>query len=301
MNNQYWRGLEKDQKFLYLSAIFGLIIGAVSIVLFAVQGGPLTGTVSWRKPILFSISFSMIQINIAWLLSYLPVWRRRSLVTVGFIGWAVTLTLVFVFMQQLRGTMSHFNWLTGTFNAIIARLIILFAVLACIGALVITFQSYKSLSMSISPALARAIRAGLVFFSIGNVLGFTIIANVVYLLFYLGRTDANLYVAGEAGRILLPHVIALYGLSFLSIAYWVISKFHNSETCFKRITYWIYFYSGCIGWSMLQAYPGEHTRNFYMVSYITFTLLVIALAYGAYRTLSRTLHKNSIVQTVSSN
>ncbi|WKD51568.1 hypothetical protein [Microbulbifer spongiae] len=301
MNNQYWRELEKDQKVLYLFAIFGLIIGAVSIVIFVVEGGPLTGTVSWRKPILFSISFSMIQINIAWLLSYLPVWRRRSLVTVGFIGWAVTLTLVFVFMQQLRGTMSHFNWLTGAFNAVIARLIILFAVLACIGALVITFQSYKSLSTGIPSALARTVRAGLVFFSIGNLMGFTIIANVVYLLFYLGRTDANLYVAGEAGRILLPHVIALYGLSFLSVAYWVISRLHTGENCFNLITYWVYFYSGCIAWSILQAYPGEHTSNFQMLSYTTLTLLVIALVYGAYRTLHRTSNQKRVIQAVSSN
>ena len=162
---QYWTSLPKEQRLLYLIGLFSLITGLSCIFAHLVFGGTLEGPISWRKPFMFDTSLGVIQLITAWAIGYFPQWKYRKFFTVGLIGFAIALNVIFVTMQQARGTMSHFNWFTGELNAWIARGIIGVAIFAYIGILVVTVKSFSKLNAT--PSLAKAIRL------------FTLVAGIV--------------------------------------------------------------------------------------------------------------------------
>ena len=59
-------------------AVGGLLMlsGLVHLLVFAVDGGPWTGPVSWRKPVTFGLSFGLTLITIAWVSSSLDLGDR---------------------------------------------------------------------------------------------------------------------------------------------------------------------------------------------------------------------------------
>ena len=91
---------------------------------FAVDGGAWEGPVSWRKPIVFGLSFGVTIVTLAWFLTLLRLGRAS--------GWAVSLVLsiasigevVLISMQKWRGVASHFNE-TTTFDGLV------FSVMQC--------------------------------------------------------------------------------------------------------------------------------------------------------------------------
>lgn len=80
------------------------------IGVFAVDGGGLSGAVSWRKPIVFSISISLTLWAVGWVLDRVPTARPRL---AGAIAWvfavASTIETALVVLQTWRGRASHFN------------------------------------------------------------------------------------------------------------------------------------------------------------------------------------------------
>lgn len=83
---------------------------AVHIAVFAVDGGGLSGPVSWRKPIVFSISIGLTLWAVGWVLDRMPTSRPRL---AGAIAWtfavASTIETLLIVVQTWRGRPSHFN------------------------------------------------------------------------------------------------------------------------------------------------------------------------------------------------
>jgi hypothetical protein len=97
---------------LMLAALVVAIIGLV------VDPRIITGAPAWLKPAKFAVSTFIYSLSLAWVLTYLPEWRR----TRAFVSWTTTIVFLFEILvidaQAWRGTTSHFNVAT-LFDAVL--------------------------------------------------------------------------------------------------------------------------------------------------------------------------------------
>ena len=117
---------------------------------------------------------------------------------------------IFVDLQQWRGVPSHFNDRTPFDAAIFDAMAVGIGVVG----LAILLATVRSLGrINGDPATALAIRLGLLFLLIGQVLGGLIIAN--YFSTHVPIESAS--IVGPAGQLKVPHALALHGLQVLAI------------------------------------------------------------------------------------
>jgi hypothetical protein len=105
-----------------LCRAMGLLLvlsGLVHLVVFAVDGGPWDGPVSWRKPVTFGLSFGLTLIAVAWVTSYLRVGARlRSVLLLVFAADCVV-EVAGITLQAWRRVPSHLNMETP-FDAMVS-------------------------------------------------------------------------------------------------------------------------------------------------------------------------------------
>jgi hypothetical protein len=100
-----------DTRLLLGAGALVALSGVAHLLVRASVGGPLTGPVSWRKPIAFGLSVGVALLSFAWVTSCLP--ERRATKP---LAWLIVVMLVvevgLIDMQQWRGVASHFNLAT---------------------------------------------------------------------------------------------------------------------------------------------------------------------------------------------
>lgn len=176
----------------------------------------LVGPVTWRKPIEFGISGAVSTFALAWVLGRLP----RS----GLWDWTAALAIVFfvpetalIDLQQWRGVASHFNY-ASAFDTAVFSLMGIFIGVVALGIALLAIRSFGRVSGP--PSTALAIRAGMIFLLIGQILGGLILANQ----FSSGGPIASASIVGAAGELKLPHALALHGLQVLAILALIIER-----------------------------------------------------------------------------
>lgn len=170
--------------------------------------GSWEGPVSWRKPIEFGISGGLTVLSLAAVMGRLP--------RTGWLAWPCAVPVSFfvpetalIDLRRWRGVPSHFNHDTSFDVAVFGWMGILVAIVA-MGIIGMTVWMFVSLRGPGSSALA--IKAGMVFLTIGQVLGFAIVTNG------LGVDDlSRASVFGAAGEMKVPHAVALHGLQALGV------------------------------------------------------------------------------------
>jgi hypothetical protein len=113
-------------------------------------------------------------------------------------------------LQQWRGVASHFNYATA-FDTTVFSLMGIFIGIVAIGIAILAARSFGRVSGP--PSTALAIRAGMVFLLLGQVLGGMILANQ----FGTNGPLANASIVGLAGELKVPHALALHGLQVLVV------------------------------------------------------------------------------------
>ncbi|POX49221.1 hypothetical protein C3489_25195, partial [Streptomyces sp. Ru71] len=93
-----------------------LIVGAVLILsglghllVFAVDGGPWYGPVSWRKPVTFGLSFGVTLLAVAWVTSYLRVGARLRAALLTVFAADCVVEVGGITLQAWRRVPSHLN------------------------------------------------------------------------------------------------------------------------------------------------------------------------------------------------
>ena len=198
------------QRLLVGAGVLLLLSGLLHVVVWLVSGAPsLVGPVTWRKPIEFGISGAVSTLALAWVLGRLP----RS----GPWDWTATIAILFfvpetalIDLQQWRGVASHFNSDTPFDVAVFNAMAVCIGVVV-LGIAVLAIRSFGRVSGP--PSTTLAIRAGMIFLLIGQVLGGLILANQ----FSGGGPIANASIVGAAGELKVPHALALHGLQVLAI------------------------------------------------------------------------------------
>lgn len=187
-----------------------LLSGLFHVAVWLANGAPsLQGPVTWRKPIEFGLSGAITTFTLAWVLGRLP----RS----GFWDWTSAIGVAFfvpetalIDLQQWRGVPSHFNSSTPFDVAVFNAMAFCITVVG-IGIAVLAIRSLGHVGGPSSTAWA--VRAGMIFLLLGQVLGGLIIANF----FASDVSIAQASIVGAAGELKVPHALALHGLQVLAV------------------------------------------------------------------------------------
>lgn len=198
-----------------------LLSGLFHIVVWLASGAPsLVGPVTWRKPIEFGMSGAITSLSLAHVLGRLPRSRGWDWSAATAIAFFVPETLL-IDMQQWRGVASHFNYDTDFDAAVFSLMGILIGVVA-VGVAILAVRSFGRVEGP--PSTVLAIRAGMIFLLLGQVLGGLIVANGVA----PGSTIANASIIGAAGDLKVPHALGLHGLQVLGVLALILERTNAS-------------------------------------------------------------------------
>ncbi|WP_251095200.1 hypothetical protein [Streptomyces sp. Caat 7-52] len=115
-----------------------ILSGLVHLVVFAVDGGPWNGPVSWRKPVTFGLSFGVTLIAVTWVTSYLRTGDRLRAALLLVFAADCVVEVGGITLQAWRRVPSHLNMETpfdtgvsmtlGVGGGVLVVLLTLFAV-----------------------------------------------------------------------------------------------------------------------------------------------------------------------------
>jgi hypothetical protein len=230
------------QRFAYVCGALLVLSGLFHAGVYLVDGGLWEGPLSWRKPIVFGLSFGITLATLAWIAGFLRPGRKAGWLLIGGLSVASIGEVALISMQTWRGVASHFNEETafdGTVFSIMGMLVSLIAVLTVL----ITGWSFMRIDASAS--LALAIRAGLVLVLVSQAVGVQMIIE-----------GGNTF--GPAGALKLPHAVTLHAVQVLPALALVLSVSQPSERHRVRVVGLAAVgYGALIASTMVQTYSGR--------------------------------------------
>ncbi|MDF6041142.1 hypothetical protein LRD69_02985 [Streptomyces sp. JH14] len=174
-----WHGLRSVERLCYATGSALVVSGLLHLVVFAVDGGPWSGPVSWRKPVTFGLSFGLTLIAICWVASYVRMHARTRTVLLAVFAADCVLEVAGITLQAWRGVPSHFNMETPFDTAVSMALAVGGAVL------VVVLTGLAAASFARPPegpaGMALALRSGFAILVVGLLSGAAMIARGVYL------------------------------------------------------------------------------------------------------------------------
>ncbi|WP_432170989.1 hypothetical protein [Streptomyces sp. 1222.5] len=93
----------------HVTGLLLVLAGLAHLVVFAVDGGPWDGPVSWRKPVTFGLSFGVTLIATTWVTSYLRIGERLRTVLLLVLAADCVVEVGGITLQAWRGVPSHLN------------------------------------------------------------------------------------------------------------------------------------------------------------------------------------------------
>jgi hypothetical protein len=230
------------QRLAYGCGVLLILSGLVHVVVYLVDGGPWEGPVSWRKPIVFGLSFGITLMTLAWFTTFFR--QRRAL------AWVLLVTLAFaslgevflISMQKWRGVASHFNE-TTTFNSTVFSWM---GMLVAVIALVVVGLTVWSFARMDAPAsLAIAIRLGLVLMLVSQAVGVQMIVE-----------GDNTY--GDEGALKVPHAFTIHAVQVLpALALLLLASDYAERRRVRILALGATGYAVLIASTMVQAYSGR--------------------------------------------
>jgi hypothetical protein len=197
----------------------GVLIGSglFHLVVFAVDGGPWYGPVSWRKPSTFGLSFGLTLITVTWVASYLRISERLRVILLGVFAADCFVEVGGITLQAWRHVPSHVNRETPFDSVVSMTLAVGGGVLIVIlGALAVAaFRPNRG----VVPSMRLALRAGFATLMIGLASGAAMIAHGVILVNSGHQQEAY----HAVGFLKAVHGVSLHGVLVLPGLAWLLS------------------------------------------------------------------------------
>jgi hypothetical protein len=212
---QVWlavRPITAQQRFLWWCGTLMLASGAVHAVVAVVDWAPWWGAVSWRKPVVFGISFGILAWSVVWVMRQLPV-RRWGRIPVGLLGGASIVEILAITVQRWRGEASHFNYRTG-FDAAVWGVMSKAIMLVALGLALLLLWSLVQFRGT--PAARIAVVTGLSAMMVSGYIGYDIAALGEAAAAATGQAPPSI-VFGAAGSAKLAHALGMHGLQVLGV------------------------------------------------------------------------------------
>jgi hypothetical protein len=187
------------QRFAYAGAALLVVSGLAHGVVYVVDGGAWAGPISWRKPVVFGLSFGITLATLSWVMGLLRPSKLLGWLVLGVLTVASVGEVGLISMQRWRGVASHFNDETPFDSAVFS---LMGSLVSIIGVLVVVMTAWSFVRIAAPPSLAFAVRAGLVLVLVSQAVGAQMIAEA-------GNTF------GEAGALKLPHAVTLHAVQVL--------------------------------------------------------------------------------------
>ena len=225
----FWTEGRRVERACHLVGAGLIASGLFHLAVFAVDGGPWEGPVSWRKPTTFGLSFGLTLITIAWVTSFLRLRDRLRTALLTVFALACVAETALITIQAWRHVPSHFDMETP-FNTVISMALaigggVLIAVLVTLT--VCAFRANEGVSASTRLAL----RAGFVTLLIALASGAIMIARGVVLV----RTGHQ-QEAYSAGGFLKPvHGVTMHGILVLPGLAWLLTFTGTTEPRRTRV------------------------------------------------------------------
>ncbi len=206
-----------------------VLSGLVHLLVFAVDGGPWDGPVSWRKPVTFGLSFGLTLIAITWVTSYLRVGPRlRSALLLVFSADCVV-EVGGITLQAWRRVPSHLNMETRFDTAVSMTLAVGGGVLV---ALLTVFAVASFRHRPAGPAgMPLAVRSGFALLLVALASGAAMIARGVV----LTRTGHQEAAYHSTAPLKPLHGVSLHAVLVLPALAWLLSRSPWSERPRRRI------------------------------------------------------------------
>ncbi|WP_253195484.1 hypothetical protein [Streptomyces sp. JHA26] len=156
-----------------------VLSGLFHLAVFAVDGGPWTGPVSWRKPVTFGLSFGATLIAVTWITSYLRVRPGPRAALLAVFAADCVLEVAGITLQAWRKVPSHLDMETSFDTAVSMSLAVGGGVLVVLlGALALVSFRHRPTG---PVGMALAVRSGFAMLLVGLASGAAMIARGVVL------------------------------------------------------------------------------------------------------------------------
>lgn len=211
------------ERICYLIGAALMASGVVHLAVFAVDGGPFLGPVSWRKPVTFGLSFGLTLISVTWVASYLQLPERMRNWLLGIFAVDSVVEVAGITLQAWRKVPSHLNTETP-FNAAVAFSL---AFGGLVLVLVLGLLAVTALGGRIDgpPSMRLALRAGFALLAAGLAAGIAMIARGEVLIKSGHRTEGY----DSAGFLKLFHGVTLHAVLVLPLLAWLLARTSRTE------------------------------------------------------------------------
>jgi hypothetical protein len=228
----FWAEGRRVERACHLVGAVLMASGLFHLAVFAVDGGPWDGPVSWRKPTTFGLSFGLTLITIAWVASFLRLAPRLRTALLTVFAAACVAETGMIDLQAWRRVPSHFDMETP-FNTVISMALavgggVLIAVLVTL-----TVRAYRD-DPGVTPSTRLALRAGFTTLMIALLSGAIMIARGVVLVRTGHQEEAY-----AAGGFLKPvHGVTMHGILVLPGLAWLLTFADVPERRRVRVIAW---------------------------------------------------------------
>ncbi|MEU9479658.1 hypothetical protein [Streptomyces sp. NPDC048191] len=206
-----------------------VLSGLAHLVVFAVDGGPWDGPVSWRKPVTFGVSFGLTLIAVTWVTSYLRLGPRLRSILLLVLAADCVLEVGGITLQAWRRVPSHLNMETP-FDTAVSMCLAVGG-----GVLVVVLTAFAVASFRNRPrgpaGMPLAIRSGFAILLVALASGAAMIARGVVLT-RAGHQEAAYHSTAPLKPL---HGVSLHAVLVLPTLAWLLSRSPWGEGTRRRI------------------------------------------------------------------
>ncbi|MGW2640331.1 hypothetical protein [Streptomyces sp. NPDC001348] len=217
------------ERLWHATGVLLVLSGLAHLLVFAVDGGPWDGPVSWRKPVTFGLSFGVTLTTVTWVTSYLRVDPRLRTVLLAVFAADCVVEVGGITLQAWRRVPSHLNTETPFDTAVSMTLAVGGAVL------VVLLTVFAVASFRHPPAgpagMALAVRSGFAILLVALASGAAMIARGVV----LTRTGHQEAAYHSTAPLKPLHGVSLHAVLVLPALAWLLSRTSWSERVRRRL------------------------------------------------------------------
>ncbi|MGW5255922.1 hypothetical protein ACWERW_23425 [Streptomyces sp. NPDC004012] len=206
-----------------------VLSGLVHLLVFAVDGGPWDGPVSWRKPFTFGLSFGLTLIVVTWVTSYVRIGARSRTVLLVVFAVDCVVEVAGITLQAWRHVPSHLNT-TTPFDTAVAMMLAVGG-----GVLVVVLSVFAAAAFRHRPdgpaGMPLALRSGFAILMVGLLSGAVMIARGVV----LSRTGHQQAAYHSTAPLKPLHGVSLHAVLVLPALTWLLSRTAWSGTAKRRV------------------------------------------------------------------
>jgi hypothetical protein len=248
------RPVRRPARVLYAGAAFWLASALFHTVVLALDGFAWSGAVSFRKPLVFSLSVGLLLAAIGWVLDRLPDRPRLA----GALAWTLVVSLTaevgLIALQAWRGRASHFNQAEPGDVAIFAGMAVLIAVASvCLLAVLV----WSVIERPRDRLASVAAIGGLLLVATGLGIGQWIIEAGNDYVEARGGVPGTV-VHGDGGVVKFPHGVALHGIQLFILTAVMLRRGTLAEASRRRVMHLVVWsYAAAVAFTATQTMMGQ--------------------------------------------